>query len=268
MQHLKVKTLKSIFVALLWVLGAVQGGLADAATAAQTVRDQLEARYGAQAPQAIRQTGTTTSFSRGEGALVRLFKSPDRFRNEISYESGQEVRTLVGPLAWQQSKPANPALRSAIVLQAARVALPWNVLARWGETRDLGTEPDDNGNTLQLIELQLEPLLKLVIHVDLASGHIVRSRGIMEVGSRSMEFATHYSDFRNQGGRVYAAREQQFAAGQHTGYSVIEHIEFLDALPDSAFAPWLQVQAPAGTDTAILLTKAEHVLSSRIPETR
>ena len=168
----------------------------------------------------------------------------------------------------RSSAPANPALRSAIVLQAARVALPWNVLARWSETHDRGTEPDDSGNTLQLIELELEPNLKLVIHVDRASGRIVRSRGVMEVGTRSMEFATRYSDFRSQSGRVYAAREQQFAAGQHTGYSVIEHIEFLDALPDSAFAPWLQVQAPAHTSPRILLTKVDHVLSPRIPETR
>jgi len=262
------QALKSIFVTLLWVLSALQCAMAVADTAPQAVRDQLVALYGAQAPLAIRQTGSTTSFSRGEGALVRLFKSPDRFRNEITYSSGQEVRTLVGPLAWQQSKPANPALRSAIVLQAARVALPWNVLARWSETHDRGTEPDDSGNTLQLIELELEPNLKLVIHVDRASGRIVRSRGVMEVGTRSMEFATRYSDFRSQSGRVYAAREQQFAAGQHTGYSVIEHIEFLDALPDSAFAPWLQVQAPAHTSPRILLTKVDHVLSPRIPETR
>ncbi|MDD5031320.1 MAG: hypothetical protein PHH58_17810 [Rhodoferax sp.] len=260
--------MKSIFVILSLLVGLLHGGIAAAAAAPQAVRDQVVARYGAQAPLAIRQTGTTTSFSRGEGALVRLFKGPDRFRNEISYSSGQEVRTLVGPLAWQQNKPANPALRSAIVLQAARVALPWNVLARWSEANNLGTETDDSGATLQVIELALEPLLTLVIHVDLASGHIVRSRGVMQVGSRSMEFATHYSDFRSQDGRGYAAREQQFAAGQHAGYSVIEHIEFLDALPDSAFAPWLQVQAPASTNARLLLTKVDHVLSSRIPETR
>lgn len=260
--------MKSFIVTLGWLLGVLCSGVATAAPDARLLLDKITACYGAQAPLAIRQTGTTTSFSRGEGVLVRLFKDPDRFRNEISYRSGQEVRTLVGPLAWQQNKPANPALRSAIVLQAARVALPWNVLARWSQANDLGTQADDSGATLQVIELELEPLLKLVIYVDLANGHIVRSRGVMQVGSRSMEFATHYSDFRSQDGRCYAAREQQFAAGQHTGYSDIEHIEYLDALPDSAFAPWLQVQAPAATDTRFLLTKVDHVLSARISETR
>jgi len=264
---LKVQFLKSFAIFLLMLLGLWLSNTAHAA-APQSVRDQLVARYGEQPPAAIRQTGTTTSFSRGEGALVRLFKGPDRFRNEITYSSGQEVRTLIGPMAWQQSKPATPALRSAIVLQAARVALPWNMLARWSETHDLGTEADDNGNTLQVIELELEPLLKLVIHVDRASGHIVRSRGAMEVGTRSMDFATRYSDFRSQGGRTYAAREQQFAAGQHTGFSVIERIEYLDALPDSAFAPFMQVQAPARTDSGVLLTKVIHVLPSGIFEAR
>jgi len=264
---LKVQFLKSFAIFLLMLLGLWLSNTAHAA-APQSVRDQLVARYGEQPPAAIRQTGTTTSFSRGEGALVRLFKGPDRFRNEITYSSGQEVRTLIGPMAWQQSKPATPALRSAIVLQAARVALPWNMLARWSETHDLGTEADDNGNTLQVIELELEPLLKLVIHVDRASGHIVRSRGVMEVGTRSMDFATRYSDFRSQGGRTYAAREQQFAAGQHTGFSVIERIEYLDALPDSAFAPFMQVQAPARTDSGVLLTKVIHVLPSGIFEAR
>jgi len=264
---LKGLVLKSFITFLSMALSLLLGSTASAA-GPQSVWDQLVARYGEHPPAAIRQTGTTTSFSRGEGALVRLFKGPDRFRNEITYSSGQEVRTMIGPLAWQQSKPATPALRSAIVLQAARVALPWNVLARWSETRDLGSEDDDSGKTLRVIELELEPLLKLVIHVDQATGHIVRSEGVMEVGTRSMNFATHYSEFRSQAGRTYAAREQQFAAGQHTGFSVIDRIEYLDALPDSVFAPFMQVQTPTPTDLRVLLTKVNHVLPSGIFEAR
>ena len=40
------------------------------------------------------------------------------------------------------------------------------------------------------------------------------------------------------GGRAHAAREVQYAAGAKTGYSFIERVEYLESLPDSAFAPW------------------------------
>jgi hypothetical protein len=52
-----------------------------------------------------------------------------------------------------------------------------------------------------------------------------------------MEFGTVYADFRTQDGRLYAAEEHHYAAGQSTGYTNIERIEFLDTLPESLYVP-------------------------------
>jgi len=239
--------IKSFFTGLLTVLSLslTTNARADDVTA---ILDKVAAVYGSQMPVAIRITGSTISFSRGEGALVRLFKSPDRFRNEITYASGPEVRTMVGPMAWNQNKPANPALRGAIALQAARIALPWNVLARRTSVNDMGRSEVD-GKPVQTLEFTLEPALKMLLQIETDSGHIVTSRGIMIAGERTMEFSTRYSDFRSVAGRTYATHEEQYAMGQHIGHSRIQNIEFLDALPDSAFAPWTMVRyEPAAND--------------------
>jgi hypothetical protein len=79
--------------------------------------------------------------------------------------------------------------------------------------------------------------MKLIVEVDPKSGRLVRSRGIQSVGARSMEFATVYADFRTSGGRLHAAREEHFAMGQHTGFSVIDEVEYPDAIADSRFRP-------------------------------
>lgn len=233
--------IKSLFTMVLAALALCTSALAWADNTSQ-ILDKIALAYGSQLPVAMRITGSTISFSRGEGAMLRLFKSPDRFRSEITYASGAEVRTMVGPMAWNQDKPANPAQRSAVALQAARIALPWNVLAQRAQVNDMGRSEID-GKAVQTLEFTLEPTLKLLLQVDLESGHIVESRGVMILGSRTMEFTTKYSEFRSMSGHTYAAHEEQYAMGQHIGHSRIQNVEFLDVLPDSAFAPWTMVQS-------------------------
>ncbi|WP_394755516.1 hypothetical protein [Rhodoferax sp.] len=229
--------MKSVALGLLSSLIILGGGSATASQPAQQIFDQVAAAYGATPPAAIREKGTTTSFLRGNGPLVRLFKAPDKFRSEISYASSNEVRTLVGPLAWQQHKPANTVSRGAIALQAARIALPWNMLALRSATVDLGTATTPEGQTVQIVEFPLEPQLKLVVDIEPETGHILRSRGVMSLGDRAAEFVTHYSDFRREGGRIHAGREDQFAVGQYIGYSIIDSVEYPETMPDSDFAP-------------------------------
>lgn len=231
--------IKSLFIGLFSVFTMCLATAARADDVA-AVLDKVATAYGSQMPVAMRISGHTVSFSRGEGALVRLFKSPDRFRNEITYASGPEVRTMVGPLAWNQNRPANPALRGAIALQAARVALPWNVLAQDASVNDMGHSEVD-GKSVQTLEFSLEPTLKMLLQIDTDSGHIIESHGIMIVGERTMEFTTKYSEFRSVDGRTYASHEEQYAMNQHIGHTRIEKVEFLDALPDNAFAPWTTV---------------------------
>lgn len=240
--------MKILTQGLLLSLTLLVGSSAAASEPAQQIFDRVAAAYGATPPAAIRQTGTTTSFTRGNGSLKRLFKAPDRFRSEIRYASGIEVRTLRGPKAWNQGEPANAALRRAIVLQAARVALPWNMLALKSTTVDKGVESNAEGKTVRIIEFPLEPQLKMIIEIETESGHIVRSLGVMTFGEQVMEFATHYSDFRGQGGRTHAGREEQFAMKQHIGYSIIDKVEYPATLPDSAFEPGVVIEARQRSD--------------------
>lgn len=250
---------------LLPLLALLIGGSANASESAMQVLDRVASAYGAAPPAAIRQTGTTTSFTRGNGSLKRLFRVPDRFRSEISYASGNEVRTLRGAMAWNQGGQANAALRGAIVLQAARIALPWNMLKLKSGIVDKGVESNSEGKTVQFIEFQVEPQLRMVVGIETESGHIVRSLGVMTFGGQSIEFATHYSDFRSHGGRTYAAREEQFATGRHIGYSIIDKVDYPETLPDTAFEPGIVVEARQSTDFDLVATAPTPTQREYIP---
>lgn len=223
--------------ALLCALTLSLAGSVGAAESMPQVFSKVAAAYGGPAPTAMVETGTTTSFTRGPGALLRQYQAPDRFRIEINYASGSEVRSMVGDSAWMQGKPSNPTLRGAVALQAARMALPWNMLARQDAAIDRGELAGPEGKTVRVVELALEDKLKLVVEIDPDSGHILRSRGVQTIGNNTMEFATRYSDFKTESGRTYAAHEEHYAMGQHTGHSNITKIEFPAALPDSVFMP-------------------------------
>lgn len=222
---------------LLCMLSLSFAGAAGAAEPLTAVLDKVATAYGKTPPPAAIEHGTTTSFRRGDGQLLRMIKAPDRFLIRIGYANGAEVRTMIGPDAWQQGKRANPILRGAIALQLARLALPWNMLARRDAVTDLGDISSPEGKNLRVVEFPLEDRLKLVVEIEAESGRILRSRGLQTVEGNTMEFATAYSDFRSTGGRMHAARETHFAMGQHTGYSVIDRVEYPETIPDSAFAP-------------------------------
>jgi len=230
-----VKTIRVLSLCLSSVLFL---GDAFAVESLQQVFDKVGSVYGP-APGAIRETGTTYSVLEGEGSLLRLYKFPDRFHIEIAYAVASEDRTMIGAKAWNKRVPANPMSRGAIALQAARIALPWSLLSRQAVAIDRGTAPASDGGTVRVIEVPIEEALRMLVDVDPHTGYITRTRGIYVMGdSTAVEFATVFSDFRAQGGRVHAAREEQFAAGTKTGYSFIEKVEYLEAMPDSAFAPW------------------------------
>ena len=233
----RISILKSLALGLLYSLTILMAGSACATESLQQIFDKVASVYGATPPVVTRETGTTTSLLRGDGSLLRLYKAPDRFHIEISYASSSESRTMVGAMAWYQHTPANPVLRGAIALQAARIALPWSMLERQSAAVDLGAVSISDGKTVRAIEFPLEDQLKLVIEIDPESGHILRSRGIQSLGDKTIEFATVYSDFRKENGRIHPAHEEQFAMGVNTGHSIIENIEYPESIPDGAFMP-------------------------------
>lgn len=54
-------------------------------------------------------------------------------------------------------------------------------------------------------------------------------------GGQGIEFARVYSDFKEWNGRLFAGREEQYARGCHTGYSVNDKVEFLDPAGPETF---------------------------------
>lgn len=229
--------LKTIALGLLYSLTILMAGSACAMESLQQILDKVAAAYGATPPAMVRETGTTNSLLRGDGSLLRLYKAPDRFHIEIDYATSSETRTMVGAMAWSQHTPANPMLRGAIALQAGRIAMPWNILAKQSAAVDRGADLTAEGKTVRVIEFPLEEQLKLVVEIDPETGYILRSRGIQSVGEQAIEFATVYSEFRKESGRIHAAHEEQFAMGVNIGRSRIEKIEYPASIPDSAFMP-------------------------------
>lgn len=220
-------------------LAACLAGLAGAAgaTGLDALLERIAAAYGDPTPPAsIVQRGRTLSRAQGEGSLVRAYRAPDVFRIEIDYPANPELRILSGPQAWQRNRPMSEAFRGALVLQAARVALPWNLFAARDALRDAGEHKFGEGR-LHFIELPLGEGLKLIAEVDPDSGRILRSRGILQHGNSEMVFGTIYEDFRSSAGRLHAAVEHHFAMNRYIGRSHIDSVEYGRPLPDSLFRP-------------------------------
>lgn len=227
--------------ALRWLLAAALACLAGVAGAVEldTLLQRIANAYGDPTPPAsIVQHGRTLSRAQGEGRLLRAYRAPDVFRIEIDYPSNPETRLLFGSQAWQRNRPMSEAFRGALILQAARVALPWNLLAARASLRDAGEHKFGEGR-LHFIEMPLADGLTLIAEVDPESGRILRSRGILRHGSSQMVFGTVYEDFRSTAGRMHAAVEHHFAMNRYIGRSYIESVEYDRPLPDSLFRPEL-----------------------------
>lgn len=200
--------------------------------------ERIERAYGpTTSPSSILQRGRTVSFSRGEGALLRAYRGAERFRIEIHYRTGVETRVIDGPAAWHGGRPMSEAFRGALLLQAARVALPWNLFAAREQLRD-GGEHRIGDTRLHFVEMPLGDNLRVVAEVEPESGRILRSRGILtHPGGGEMVFGTVYEDFRTVDGRLYPAIEHHYAMGRYIGRSEIETVEFDTPLADSLFRP-------------------------------
>ncbi len=221
-------------------LAMLLAGWAGSATAELgTVLDRVARAYGEASPPAtIRQSGRTLSQMRGEGPLLRAWGGAERFRIEIHYPGGEEIRIVDGLEAWQGAQPMSGPFRGALLLQAARVALPWNLLAARQALRDGGEQRLEDGRTLHRVDWPLDDGLHLVVEIDPESGLIARSQGILAAPDGSqMPFGTVYEDYRRIGGRTYAAVEHHFAMNRYIGTSTIEAVEFDVPLPAQLFRP-------------------------------
>jgi hypothetical protein len=201
------------------------------------VAEVVAAHGGGEAPLAIHEQGTTTSLRRGAGPMERWWQGPAHFRIDIAYPAGGESRLLNGTQAWQQGQPATMPLRGAVLLQAARMALPWRLRDNLAALADRGTVRDSDGQSIRVIEWSLADGLRVLAEVDAETRLLKRSRGIMTVGGSTMEFATRYEQYRQFGGRQVATLELHFAMGQFIGRTSLDAIEFPERIAAGVFAP-------------------------------
>ncbi len=241
----------AILLAVVFAWPAASGGADEVG---DLVRKSVDAYGGEKALAGLvfRESGKLITTMRGgkEGTITRIYGRPDRLRVEVALPGeSPEVRILEGKKGWRQGKEASGMSFDAMVLQAARFALPLNLLEHRARLKDLGTVERD-GKARRVLELPLERSLSMTAEIDPATGRILRSTaksaGAMGGTSMSMggihgkttvEFATTYADFRKVDGVLFAFREGNFAMGQNTGETLLEKVEILKALPAGAMAP-------------------------------
>ncbi|MDD5761517.1 MAG: hypothetical protein PHP88_03295 [bacterium] len=189
---------------------------------------------------AVRHTGQVTAPMRGGGSgeIVREFERPDKLRVVIRYASDIEVRIYDGKTGWRQGGVVTGPPRDAMVLQAARMALPLILLDRKGDLVDRGRTVYE-GKEVRTLELPLGSGLALTVDIDPALGRILRSTG--RGGDRGsgvpLEFVTSYMDYRIVDGLLHSFREGNFANGFVTGETTLSRVEVLKSLPPETFRP-------------------------------
>lgn len=185
-------------------------------------------------PLVLRQTGKLTSTMRGGagGHIERVFQAPQRLRVEVGYaQELPEVRVLVGERCVRGGREVQGPPRDAVLLQAARMALPLLLEEKKGQLKDLGSS-ERNGAKVRTLEVPLAGSLTLAVEVEPATGHIVRSVGRSAQG---LEFIAEYADFRKVDGVLVPFTERTFAMGQHTSDITLEKVEYLQQVPAGAF---------------------------------
>ena len=202
--------------------------------------DKVVAAYGGRAAlekaRVVKEEGTVTSLMHPRpGRIVRVFRRPDSLRVEIAYpEDSPEVRVVHGGRGARDGQEVTGPAHAAMVLQAARLALPLALVQKGARVADRGAIERD-GQTLRVVALALPGALELVAEIDPASGRILRSSGAMPSPGGKIEFATAYSDFRRVAGVLFAHHEENWARGQHTGATELQRVEILAAAPPGAF---------------------------------
>ena len=244
------RTATAILAAILFAWPAASSGADEVL---ELLKKSVDAYGGEKALAALvfRESGRLNTTMRGaaEGSILRIYGRPDKLRVVVSLPGDTpEVRVLDGRKGWRQGQEASGMPFDAMLLQAARFALPLNLLRHRDALKDLGTSTLD-GRTVRVLELPLERTLSLTAEIDPGTGRILRSTarsaggmgGVpMSMGGMpggGVEFSTTYDDFRKVDGVLFAFREGNFAQGYHTGDTFLEKVEVLKELPAGTLSP-------------------------------
>jgi hypothetical protein len=184
----------------------------------------------------VRESGTVQAAMRmgSSGPVMRLFARPLQLRVEVGTN---EVRLVDGPKGWRNGKEVKGMQYEAMVLQAVRLDLPWQLLTH--KDKLVEKEPRElDGKRLRVVELPLENGLSVSAGIEPDTGHILWSSSDSAGGAMGgMNFETHYDDFRKVDGVLFAFKEVNFANGTKTAETTLGKIELLKSSPEGAFEP-------------------------------
>lgn len=172
------------------------------------------------------------------GRLARAWERPARLRVEIGYQGSEpEVRVLDGGRGWRNgSEVTGTAPYLAMVLQAARLDLPYLLASRRLQLEDRGTVKRA-GKALRAVAVPLGNGVTLTAEIEPATGRILRSSSSMPLGGGATEFVALYSDFRTVEGLLVPFHEENWASGVRTGETTLERVQPLRVAPAGAFRP-------------------------------
>jgi hypothetical protein len=220
------------FVSLATVVRAEDGG---------ALVDKMVAAYGGQAAlekiTAIQEEGKVEATMRvgSSGPIVRTYARPSKLRIQIGEgPKFTEVRVVNGAKGWRNGQESTGVSFEAMVLQAARLDLPWLLMKQKSKLVDNGLQERD-GKWLHVLDLPFENGLSVSAGIDPATGHILFSSGTTKTGS--MTFETAYDDFRKVDGLLFAFKETNMAQGTKTAETILSKIEILKEAPEDAFRP-------------------------------
>jgi hypothetical protein len=203
--------------------------------------DKMVAVYGGEAALekigALREEGKVEATMRvgSSGPIVRTYARPSKLRVQIGEgPKFTEVRVLNGEKGWRNGQEATGASYEAMVLQAARLDLPWLLMKHKTKLIDKGPAERD-GRQLHVLELALENGLSLSAGIEPATGHILFSAGTTRTGG--MTFETAYDDLRKVDGVLFAFKETNLAQGTKTAETILSKIEIIKSPPEDAFRP-------------------------------
>src|SRR5262249_52728092 len=157
------------------------------------------------------QAATSTGNS---GSIVRTYARPLQLRIQVGdADHPKEVRVLNGTNGWRNGKAATGPALDAMVLQAVRLDLPYQLLAKKSKLVEKEAIELD-GKRLRVVELPLDNGLSVTANLDPETGRILHSTGNTLAGpSGRMSFEASYSGFRMVDGVLFAFKEVNLANG-------------------------------------------------------
>ena len=177
----------------------------------------------------------------GSATTFRTFQRPDRLRIVIHYPRVVEVRILDGQRGWRReasgtyTAATGPAL-AAMRLQAARADALWILAEHRTDARAIAPL-EQKGHPYPGLAIALGEGLELRLYVDPETHLVAVTESSMRVDDVDTAFRTIYADYRPVDGVLFAFREENFAAGQHTGSTFLNEVRANPELGPTTFAP-------------------------------